>query len=136
MTDVFVDTNILAYWFDKREPTKQAAARTLLSSTAHRLVVNTQVLLEFYAVTTRKLSLPHDEADSAVAALTRMRVVPTDSRLVRRAIATAGSHQLSIWDAMIVEAAVEAGCTEIWTEDLAIGSRPRGVEIVDPFSSI
>lgn len=55
--------------------------------------------------------------------------------LVVRAATTARDHQLSLWEAMAVEATAEAGCTELWTEDLVTGSTLRGVTIVDPFVS-
>jgi predicted nucleic acid-binding protein len=61
-------------------------------------------------------------------------VVPTDASLVRRAIATSGDHQLSIWDALVLEAASESGCQELWTEDLTTGATLRGVRIVNPLA--
>ncbi|WP_448070583.1 hypothetical protein [Georgenia yuyongxinii] len=65
--------------------------------------------------------------------LARLPVVATDADLVLRAVATAGRHQLSVWDALIVEAGAEAGCTQLWTEELVTGSTLRGVRIGDPF---
>jgi predicted nucleic acid-binding protein len=62
-------------------------------------------------------------------------VVGTDAELVQRAIALSVRHQLSVWDALIVTAAREAGCEELWTEDLAMGSQLRGVRIVIPLEA-
>lgn len=50
------------------------------------------------------------------------------------AAATASSHQLSIFDALVVEAAAQARCDELDTEDLADGATIRGVRIVNPFA--
>jgi len=85
-------------------------------------------------VITRKLSppLPHQAAAQVVEGLSRLWVVSTDSRLVQRAVATSSAHQLSIWDSLIVEAAADAGCDILWTEDLATGSTIRGVTVVNP----
>lgn len=52
-----------------------------------------------------------------------------------RAAHTVVEHQLSIWDAMILEAARLAGCSEVWTEDLASGSTIRGVKVINPFDA-
>lgn len=52
---------------------------------------------------------------------------------MRRAARTADEHALSIFDAMVLEAAVLAGCSELWTEDLSHGSSLRGVRVVNPF---
>jgi predicted nucleic acid-binding protein len=134
VSKVFVDTNLLAYQFDASEPDKQKRARDVLSTTDHTLVISTQVLLELFVVITRKLAppLPHQAATQVVEDLSRLWVVSTDSRLVQRAVATSGRHQLSIWDSLIVEAAADAGCDVVWTEDLATGSTIRGVTVVNP----
>ena len=134
MSKVFVDTNLLAYQFDGSEPDKQKRARDVLGTTDHTLVISTQVLLELFVVITRKLSppLPHQAAAQVVEGLSRLWVVSTDSRLVQRAVATSSAHQLSIWDSLIVEAAADAGCDILWTEDLATGSTIRGVTVVNP----
>ncbi|WP_331238774.1 PIN domain-containing protein [Georgenia sp. MJ170] len=130
-----MDTNVIAYQFDAGEPVKQERARQLLTAAEHDFVISTQVLLELFVVVTRKLTppLPHTAASRVLAALAELPVVTTDGGLVQRAVATVGRHQLSIWDALILEAAVESGCAELWTEDLATGSVLRGVAIVDPF---
>lgn len=134
MPSVFLDTNVIAYRFDGSEPVKQAAAASALASDRD-LVISTQVMLEVHSVLTRKLR-PRWSADEARHVVERLAVLPVvaaDAHLVCRAAATAGEQQLSIWDAMIVEAAVEAGCSELWSEDLATGSTIKGVRVVDPF---
>ena len=35
---------------------------------------------------------------------------------------------------MIVEAAAEVGCAELWSEDLAAGTLLKGVRVVNPFA--
>lgn len=44
------------------------------------------------------------------------------------------THQLSIWDAMIIESARLAGCSPVLTEDLGHGRTIRGVTIHNPFA--
>lgn len=130
----FVDTNIWVYPFDRGEPGKSEQAERALATAGSDLVISTQVLLEFYVVVTRKLNPPlsNEAATEALTRLSELPVVATDAQLVQRAAATSQDHQLSMWDAMIVEAAFEAGCDQIWTEDLANGSMIRGIEIVNP----
>lgn len=100
----------------------------------HTVVISTQVMLELFVVLTRKLRppLPHDDAAEVVDLLTQLMVVSTDESLVRRAVTTVDEHQVSLWDAMIIEAAAEARCDEVWTEELATGAILRGVEVVNP----
>lgn len=137
MADVFLDTNVLAYRFDASEPAKRDRAVRLMNDPAHRFVVSTQVLLELYSVITRKLvpAVTPREARRALERLTVLPVVSADARLVLRASSTVELHQLSIWDAMIIEAAAEFGCRQIWSEDLSTGASLRGVAIVNPFET-
>lgn len=134
MPRVFLDTNILAYDLDSGSPEKQTKVREALARPGHDFVISTQVLLELYVVLTRKLrpALPEPAAAEVIGALTRLPVVGTDAAIVERAIALSVRHQLSVWDALIVTAAREAGCEELWTEDLSTGSELRGVKIRNP----
>jgi len=136
MPRVFLDTNVLAYDLDAGTPDKQRRVREALARPDHEFVISTQVLLELYVVLTRKLqpALPEGAAAEVIASLCRLPVVGTDAEQVQRAVALSVRHQLSVWDAMIVTAAREAGCEELWTEDLATGAELRGVKIVDPLA--
>lgn len=131
---VFIDTNVLVHAFDRHEPEKSAAATATLAA-VDDFAVSAQVLGEFYVTVTRKFQppLPAAQADAAIAELARTAVVPTDVALVEAAIATARLAQISYWDALILEAAVRAGCERILTEDLNAGSTIHGVQIVNPF---
>ncbi|MDR1768880.1 MAG: PIN domain-containing protein [Propionibacteriaceae bacterium] len=129
----FLDTNVLVYLFDTRDPAKQSSAREAVAS--HRCFVSPQVLGEFYVVATRKLARPLDPADAAaaVAGWPPDQVVPLTLPMVAAAMATSQRHQLHYWDSLIVEAAAAVGCPVVLTEDLADGSTIRGVKIVNPF---
>ena len=61
-------------------------------------------------------------------------MVSTDAALVLSAIATARDSRISLWDAMVVQAAKRAGCDEILTEDLNDGQVIEGIRIRNPFA--
>ena len=64
----FLDTNVLVYAFDSSEPGKRERAHALMA--AHPdAVISTQVLLEWFAVVTRKFSppMPKEEAAGVIA---------------------------------------------------------------------
>ena len=107
---------------------------TCSSSSATEAVISTQVLIELHSVLTRKLGRTRTDAARVLDALP-LDVISTDAELVRVAAHTAARHELSIFDAMILEAAVRGGCDELWTEDLTHGSTLRGVRIVNPLRS-
>lgn len=127
---VLVDTNILVYLYDNSDPDRQRRAAASLI-TSHEVVISTQVMIEFYAVATRKLGLAHSEAAAVLGQLTYP-TIAADRDLVNQAMDLAADNQLSIFDAMIIAAAVAAGCDEVWTEDLNEGATIRGVRIVNP----
>lgn len=133
----FLDTNIPVYAFDSDEPEKQVKAAEILreagGSGTH--VVSPQVLTEFFAVTTRKLARPLTEATAAaaVARLAELPVVVADAATVLAAIELVREHGLSVWDAMVIQTALEGGCARLLTEDLQHGRRFGALEVVNPF---
>jgi len=135
---VFVDTNVLVYTFDTTEADKRARAIERFESLvrAGKAVLSTQVLLEFYSIVTRKLASPVAPADAEeiVRELGRLPIVTTDASLVRDAIARSRRFKLSLWDGLIVSAAVTAGCGTLLSEDLQHGQVLDGVRVENPFA--
>ncbi|MGH3681749.1 MAG: PIN domain-containing protein [Natronosporangium sp.] len=130
----FIDTNVFIYSVDTSEPDKQRRAQQVLRDTPG-IVVSTQVLNEFYNISTRKLRppLPASEAAAAVEGMAGYSCVPVDVDLVLRAIRAGRRWQLSHWDALMVEAARQAGCDRVLTEDLSDGASYDGLRIENPF---
>lgn len=132
----FLDTNVLVYAFDNADTRKRDTARSILAGAEPgELVLSTQVLAEFYVVTTRKLPepLPEQAAARAVEQLAFLPVVPADATLVLAAVRRSLSDQLSLWDAMVIEAAIAGGCRRLLTEDLSHGAGYGPVEVTNPF---
>lgn len=141
MNLVFVDTNILAYARDTRDPRKQALALDWLRALAeHRTGrLSWQVLIEFYAVAThpRKLAMVEAAAQADVLALEAWKPVMPDLELLQRAWMVQSKYGFSWWDAMIVAAALGAGCDTLLSEDLQNGQVIEGtLTIIDPFAAV
>lgn len=136
MPRVFVDTNVFVYLFDADAAAKQTRARALLGAGDLEIVVSTQVMQEFYVTVTRKLASPLDQADAEAATrdLAAFDVVTPDARMVLRAIARTRTSSLAFWDALIVEAAVDAGCERLLSEDLQAGQQFGDLTIENPFA--
>jgi predicted nucleic acid-binding protein len=134
----FLDSNVLVYSVDESpaEKLKHERAIELLSSQPENLVVSTQVLQEFYVVTTRKLKtrLSEERAAKAVRGIAKLDVVGVDAPLVLAAVDTSRTVQISLWDALIIEAASRAGCERVLSEDLNATQVIRGVRIENPFT--
>ncbi len=128
----FVDTNVLAYAYDADSGEKGERAREVLAD-IDGAVVSTQVVLEFFAVLTRKLGLTRDAAEEATESLMELEVVATDARLVREGLRISRDHDISHWDGMIIAAAAASGCEVLLTEDLNDDQVIEGVRVVNPF---
>lgn len=124
---------MFVYLYDHADAEKQRIARATLTDAAEEIVISTQVLSEFLWVVTRKLNLDPRVAREGVRQMATLRVVPVDHRLVLRATDTVLTSRLSIWDALIVEAAAAAGSDRLLTEDLNAGQIIRDVRITNPF---
>jgi len=135
---VFFDTNVLVYLFARDSPEKQRRAEELFVAAADEgsATLSVQVLQEFYVTVTRKVAEPlHVEtARLAVAEFSAQTVVQTGPDLVLRAVDLTQAETISLWDALIVEAARAAGCETLYTEDLQAGRRYGTVRVVDPFA--
>lgn len=133
----FFDTNVLVYLFDTDSPDKRRKARALFQKHAEAgdILLSTQVLQEFYVTVTRKLARPLD-ATAATEAVTRFAELPLvqiDTKLVLSAIHRSRDSQLSFWDALIVQAAIEGHATTLYSEDMQQGQVFDGVRVVNPF---
>ena len=135
----FVDTNILVYAEDRDAKTKREIARDLVLGlwNDRQGVLSIQVLQEFYVTVTRKLKKPLRAGDAldAVREYLTWTVVENTGSLLVQAAELQQRAQLSFWDALVVQAAIQAGCDRLYSEDLNAGQRFDSVLVVNPFKT-
>ncbi len=131
----FLDTNVLVYTDDQTSPEKRDAALDLIARCrrAGSGVLSTQVLQEYFVSVTRKLGVSPEVARSKLILFGKLHVVVPGVDDIVAAIDLHRLHGLSLWDALIVRAAVSSGCGRLYSEDLQPGRRFEGCEIVNPF---
>jgi predicted nucleic acid-binding protein len=131
----FLDTNILVYTDDRGAPPKQGIALALVESCRRRScgVVSSQVLQEYFAAATRKLGVPAETARRKVELFARFDLVLIGLDDILGAIDLHRLHGFSIWDALVFRAALQSGCSVLYSEDLQHGRRIDGLEVVNPF---
>lgn len=126
----FLDTNLLVY-AQTADP-KGGTARQVIASGG---TISVQVLNEFANVLRRKFGLDWDEVAQALedvkAALGPIRPITLETHAA--ALELSRHHGFSIYDSLIIAAALEAGCSQLMTEDLQAGRRIQGLAIVNPF---
>lgn len=132
---VFFDTNVLVYCTDKLNPVKQAIALSLVEkhSATGQAVISTQVLIELYNVLVNKQKVPASLAAELVNNYALWPVVESDLALVQSAIARTLAQRISIWDAMVVEAANRSDADTLLSEDMSHGTRYGQTAVVNPF---
>jgi predicted nucleic acid-binding protein len=134
----FFDTNVLVYAVDSSDSERQDKAIDCFSRALRddTIALSTQVLQEFYHVTTRKLRPPLSpkEAAQQVSRLCGFQVLGASAHSVTGAIELAQQHQLSWWDALILEAALRANADVLYSEDGQHGQRFGSLSIVNPFA--
>lgn len=131
----FVDTNVLVYTDDQDSPTKQATSLELFERLARERsgVVSTQVLQEYFVASTRKLGLEEELARRKVQLFGGLGVVVLDVPQILSAIDLVRLHRFSFWDALIIQAALDANCRVLYSEDLQPHRAIRGLRIRNPF---
>ena len=128
----FVDSNVLLYLLSA-DAGKAGIAEVLL---AGKVIVSVQVLNEFANVAHRKLGLAWPDVRAALADVMRFADVrPLTVETHKLGIDVAERYRFSIYDALIVAAAIEAGCATLASEDLQNGQRiDRRLSIMNPFA--
>ncbi|HYQ18855.1 MAG TPA: PIN domain-containing protein, partial [Polyangiaceae bacterium] len=123
MERTFIDTNVIVYADDRAAGDKGERARALLQElmSSRTGVISLQVLQEYFVVATRKLGVPAEVARRKIELLSTFDVVRPDVTDVLSAIDLTRLHSISFWDAMIVRAAENAGCSVLLSEDLSDG---------------
>jgi predicted nucleic acid-binding protein len=138
--DVFVDTNVLVYAYDRSEPIKQAIAHDVLRNleASSRGAISTQVLAELFNALTKRISMRMDPVEAAEHVRNQAAswdVLPITADVVLSALDAVTRLRLSYWDAQILAAASTRGVRVLLTEDMNAESTLDGIRIVNPFSA-
>jgi len=134
--DIFIDTNILIYAYDRDAGDKHDKALQLVRGFWDRgeiPALSIQVLQEMHVNLVRK-GVPVEESADIVRRYLSWRVVSNTKPIFRRALDIQRRWQLSFWDSAVVSAAQQAGVKELWSEDLNPGQNYAGVLVVNPLN--
>jgi predicted nucleic acid-binding protein len=133
---VFVDTNVLLYSIDARDPVKRDAAGAWIAHCwrEERGRISTQVLNELYA-NLRRVA-PNYERKAArqlVACYRAWTPWIVDDSTIDLAWQLEDRVAINYWDALMVAAAQQQACSYLLTEDLQHGQKIDDLQIVNPF---
>ncbi len=134
MTAPLLDTNILVYAF--ADDPRSAVAQTLLSEP---FILSVQALNEFANVARRKLGMSWAEIRLAIADLSALAaaIVPIDKECNSLAVDLAARYNFSIFDALMIASALQAGSGQCFSEDMQNGLMVDGrLVILNPFVNL
>jgi predicted nucleic acid-binding protein len=134
----FLDSNILVYAWDEEDPHKHKIAKALTAKAVQgELAISAQVLAELASILIQKYSSTFSNRDilTILDSLKPVQLIKSDAEMVRRAVEAHEAFGIHFYDGMIIAAAERAGSRKIYSEDLNVGQKYFGIEIVDPFQS-
>jgi predicted nucleic acid-binding protein len=133
MPGSFFDSNVLLYIASA----DQAKANRTERLIAEGGTISVQVLNEIANVARRKMALSWDETRAFLSMVRALLTVqPLTTTVHEKGLAMSERYGFSLYDAMIVAAALQADCETLWSEDMQHGLVVDGrLRIADPFAS-
>ena len=134
----FLDTNVFVYQLERLDTRKAAISENLIRRGIEEgtACISFQVVQECLNTALRKAEIPLTEAnlrgylESVLRPLVR---VQSSLLLYHSSLEIHARYGFSYYDSLIVAAALEAGCTRLYTEDLQHGQQIQQLTIIDPF---
>lgn len=140
MSQIALDSNILLYlagfWKVEADKTKIVRAKEILGKLrkTEDIFAPIQALGELFAVLLRN-GKPVEFVRTVVLEFSEgFGTANSSATTLAAAMDLVVVHQLQFWDALIVTAAVEAGCSFLLSEDMQDGFVVRGLTIVNPLA--
>lgn len=134
----FLDSNVFVYLFDDGDAGKRRRAEALVRTglADGTACISYQVVQEVMNVMQRKLGVTPEETraflDRVLVPLWR---VNPSADFYRRGLELRARYGFGFYDGLIVAAALDEGCTVLYSEDLHHGQRIGGLTIQNPFSN-
>jgi predicted nucleic acid-binding protein len=114
----FIDTNVLLYLLSADAKKADQVEETLAAG----ITISVQVLNEFAAVALRKLGMTVAEVRDALESIMVIcKVLPITVETHKRGLQIVERYRFAVYDALIIAAALNAGCSTLYTEDLQDG---------------
>ncbi len=135
----FLDTNLFIYQLEARDPHKSMIADAIIGEGIRtgNACISYQVVQECLNTVIRKAEVPLDSSSARAYldhVLAPLLLVPASVHLYHRGLDIQDRYRYGFYDALIIAAALEAGCVRLLTEDLQHGQRIETLTIENPFA--
>ena len=128
---VFFDTNILLYLLSEDTHKADRAEATI----AMGGIMSVQVLNEFSSVASHKLKMTYAEIHDTLSIVrTLCQIQAVTINIHERGLDIAKRYGYSLYDSMVISAALESGCKILYSEDMQHGQKiDAQLMIANPF---
>jgi predicted nucleic acid-binding protein len=128
---VFFDSSVLLYILSRTDPKSQVTVGLLQDGG----IISVQVLNEFANVANRKLHLDWERIEDILAEIREFLEPPLTLTVSihELGLAIARRYKYRIYDSLLIAAALEAGCTTLYSEDMQHGQTIGSLSIRNPF---
>lgn len=132
-----LDTTVLVDANDFADPLRQSIAEAFVRDAATAgCLLTLQAIGEFYFVVTRKrYATPALAASRARLFMTTFPLVPPTSNALDRALDAAEKGRFAFWDAYMLAAASDAGCTICFSSDMHDGAKLGPITVRRPYDA-
>ena len=129
----FIDTNILLYLLYSDEKKANRSEEIIAAGG----VISVQVLNEFVNVARKRLDMPWSEIRVFLTEIrVLLSVVDLNIAVHEFGCELAERYKLSVYDAFIVSAAINSGCTNLFSEDMQHKQQfDNKLTVVNPYKS-
>jgi len=134
MEHVFIDTNILIYYFSQ-DAIKSLGAQKIITSTDWRLVTSTQVLSEFLNIISKKFTNDLKTITSHLDDIkSSFLIIGFDENDLEKALSIQKRYKIAYYDSLIIITALKTNCTILYSEDMHHGlTIEKKLKVVNPF---
>jgi len=136
---VFLDTNILIYYYEKNNDSKKLKAEKLINQCWNRkinLVLSNQTLAEFSSLALKKLNLLPEQVKEIINDINKFSnfiKLNYSSDTINKAIYLVKENKLTFWDALIIATMKENNISNIYTENTK-DFKVEGINAINPLN--
>lgn len=134
----FIDTNVFVYSFDLNNQDKRGKAKSIIKNALSdgRGYISIQVVQEFFNVATKKFKSPMPvlaAKEYLEKVFMQLNVIYPSADFISTGLDLAATTRYSFYDSLIISAALKAGCSVLYSEDMQHGQKIHNLTIVNPF---
>ncbi len=136
--EYFLDTNLFIYQLEALDEDKSATANRIIRRgiETKNACISFQVVQECLNIALRKAEIPLDAEQMKMhleTVLAPLWKVSPSLSLYRRGMGIQSRYQYSFYDSLIIAAALDVGCSRLYSEDFQHGQRIESLTIENPF---